>query len=148
MGGLIAEVKINNGGLSEAGAATIARAHAVTPLAALQSEYSLWTRDQEDEVLPLLRELGIGFVAYSPLGRGILTGTIPSLDVLSFLASHFPRPHMASRSAELPIPEEVLEEGEEAVERFARRMQVEATRLAQLVKEIVVPGKLVNLVVR
>ena len=67
-------------GLSEAWVDTIRRAHAVHPIAALQSEYSLWTRDQEPEVLPLLRELGIGFVPYSPLGHGFLTGTIRSTD--------------------------------------------------------------------
>ena len=77
---LIAEGKIGHIGLSEAGTATIRRAHAVHPISALQSEYSLWTRDSEPEVLPLLRELGIGFVAYSPLGRGFLTGTISSAD--------------------------------------------------------------------
>ena len=65
-------------GLSEAGANTIRRAHSVHPITAVQSEYSLWTRDPESEVLPLLRELGIGFVAYSPLGRGFLTGAIRS----------------------------------------------------------------------
>ncbi|MFX6226253.1 aldo/keto reductase, partial [Acinetobacter baumannii] len=63
-------------GLSEAGAATIRRAHAVHPIAAVQSEYSLWTRDPETDVLPVCRELGIGFVPYSPLGRGLLTGAI------------------------------------------------------------------------
>jgi aryl-alcohol dehydrogenase-like predicted oxidoreductase len=67
-------------GLSEASTATIRRAHAVHPVTALQSEYSLWTRDPEDEVLPTLRELGIGFVAYSPLGRGFLTGQLKSPD--------------------------------------------------------------------
>nr|WP_308211666.1 aldo/keto reductase [Actinoallomurus soli] len=77
---LAAEGKIRYIGLSEAGPATIRRAHAVHPITALQSEYSLWTRDQEPEVLPLLRELGIGLVAYSPLGRGFLTGTIRSTD--------------------------------------------------------------------
>ncbi|GLY75303.1 aldo/keto reductase [Actinoallomurus iriomotensis] len=77
---LIAEGKIRHIGLSEAGPATIRRAHAVHPITALQSEYSLWTRDAEPQVLPLLRELGIGFVAYSPLGRGLLTGTIGSTD--------------------------------------------------------------------
>ena len=61
-------------GLSEAAPETIRRAHAVHPISALQTEYSLWTRDPEDELLPTLRELGIGFVAYSPLGRGFLTG--------------------------------------------------------------------------
>jgi aryl-alcohol dehydrogenase-like predicted oxidoreductase len=77
---LVAEGKIGHIGLSEAGAMTIRRAHAVHPVTALQSEYSLWTRDPEPEVLPTLRELGIGFVAYSPLGRGFLTGTISSTD--------------------------------------------------------------------
>ena len=74
---LVAEGKIRHIGLSEAGADTIRRAHAVHPITALQSEYSLWTRDPEPEVLPVLRELGIGFVPYSPLGRGFLTGADP-----------------------------------------------------------------------
>ena len=71
---LVAEGKVLHIGLSEASAETIRRAHAIHPITALQSEYSLWTRDPEAEVLPLLRELGIGLVAYSPLGRGFLTG--------------------------------------------------------------------------
>ncbi|WP_118915308.1 aldo/keto reductase [Mycobacterium shigaense] len=75
---LITAGKIGHIGLSEVGVDTIRRAHAVHPIAAVQSEYSLWTRDQEAEILPLLRELGIGFVAYSPLGRGFLTGSIRS----------------------------------------------------------------------
>ncbi len=75
---LVREGKIRHVGLSEAGVATIRRAHAVHPVAALQTEYSLWTRDVEAEILPAVRELGIGFVAYSPLGRGFLTGTIRS----------------------------------------------------------------------
>jgi aryl-alcohol dehydrogenase-like predicted oxidoreductase len=77
---LIADGKVRHIGLSEAWVSTIRRAHAVHPITALQSEYSLWTRDQENEVLPLLRELGIGFVPYSPLGKGFLTGTIRSTD--------------------------------------------------------------------
>ncbi|MBV9515609.1 MAG: aldo/keto reductase [Mycobacteriaceae bacterium] len=80
---LVAEGKIRHIGLSEAGADTIRRAHAVHPITALQSEYSLWTRDPEADVLPLLRELGIGFVPYSPLGRGFLTGKVRSLDDLA-----------------------------------------------------------------
>jgi aryl-alcohol dehydrogenase-like predicted oxidoreductase len=76
MASLIDAGKVRFLGLSEAGAETIRRAHAVHPISALQSEYSLWTRDPEDEVLPALRELGIGLVAYSPLGRGFLTGEI------------------------------------------------------------------------
>jgi len=79
---LVAEGKVRHIGLSEAGAATIRRAHAIHPLAAIQSEYSLWTRDPEDEVLPALRELGVGLVPYSPLGHGFLTGGIRSLDGL------------------------------------------------------------------
>ena len=69
-------------GLSEASPATIRRAHAIHPISALQSEYSLWTRDPQEEVLPLLRELGIGLVPYAPLGRGFLTGAFRSLDSL------------------------------------------------------------------
>ena len=79
---LIAEGKIRHYGLSEAAPATIRRAHAVHPVTALQTEYSLWTRDPEAEILPTVRELGIGFVAYSPLGRGFLTGAIRSVDEL------------------------------------------------------------------
>ena len=71
---LIKEGKVKYFGLSEAGAKTIRRAHAVQPLAALQSEYSLWTRKPEEEIIPLLEELGIGFVPFSPLGKGFLTG--------------------------------------------------------------------------
>src|SRR3954451_7332009 len=73
---LIAEGKVLHFGLSEASPETIRRAHAVQPVSALQTEYSLWTRDVEDAILPLLRELGIGFVPYSPLGHGLLTGGI------------------------------------------------------------------------
>ena len=79
---LVAEGKVRQIGLSEASPATIRRAHAVHPITALQNEYSLWTRDPEAEILPLLRELGIGLVAYSPLGRGFLTGQITSVDQL------------------------------------------------------------------
>jgi len=74
VGELIKEGKVRHFGLSEAGADTIRRAHAVQPVTALQSEYSLWTREPEQEILPLLEELGIGFVPFSPLGRGFLTG--------------------------------------------------------------------------
>jgi aryl-alcohol dehydrogenase-like predicted oxidoreductase len=77
---LVAEGKVRYIGLSEAGADTIRRAHAVHPVAALQTEYSLWTRDPEAELLPLLRKLGIGFVPYSPLGHGFLTGQIRTVD--------------------------------------------------------------------
>ena len=77
---LVAEGKVRHIGLSEAGPDTIRRAHAVHPITALQTEYSLWTRDVEAEILPLLRELGIGFVPYSPLGHGLLTGQIRTVD--------------------------------------------------------------------
>jgi len=80
MSDLVAAGKVLYIGLSEASVQTIRRAHAVHPITALQSEYSLWTRDPEDEVLPAIRELGIGFVAYSPLGRGFLTGQLKSPD--------------------------------------------------------------------
>jgi aryl-alcohol dehydrogenase-like predicted oxidoreductase len=82
MGELVREGKVRYIGLSEASAGTIRRAHATHPITAVQSEYSLWTRDPEEEILPTLRELGIGLVAYSPLGRGFLTGQIRSLDDL------------------------------------------------------------------
>ncbi|WP_062309619.1 aldo/keto reductase [Alicyclobacillus sendaiensis] len=76
MAELVQAGKVRYLGLSEAGAQTIRRAHKVHPITALQTEYSLWSRDVEDEILPTVRELGIGFVAYSPLGRGFLTGAI------------------------------------------------------------------------
>ena len=79
---LIAAGKIGHYGLSEAAPDTIRRAHAVHPVTAVQTEYSLWSRDPEAEILPVLRELGIGFVPYSPLGRGFLTGAIRSVDQL------------------------------------------------------------------
>src|SRR5579871_1214546 len=80
MADLIKAGKIRHIGLSEAGPATVRRAAAVHPIAALQTEYSLWTRDPEDEVLPTTRELGIAFIAYSPLGRGFLTGQFKKFD--------------------------------------------------------------------
>jgi aryl-alcohol dehydrogenase-like predicted oxidoreductase len=82
MGDLVRAGKIRYIGLSEAAPATIRRAHAEFPVSALQTEYSLWSRDPEDEVLPTCRELGIGFVAYSPLGRGFLTGRFRTIDDL------------------------------------------------------------------
>jgi aryl-alcohol dehydrogenase-like predicted oxidoreductase len=82
MTGLITEGKVRFLGLSEAAPQTIRRAHAVHPIAALQTEYSLWTRDAEAEIIPVCRELGITFVAYSPLGRGFLTGRFAGPDAL------------------------------------------------------------------
>jgi aryl-alcohol dehydrogenase-like predicted oxidoreductase len=83
MAKLVEQGKVRHLGLSEAAPETIRRAHATHPIAALQTEYSLWTRDVEDEILPTCRELGIGFVGYAPVGRGFLTGTIQSLDGLA-----------------------------------------------------------------
>jgi aryl-alcohol dehydrogenase-like predicted oxidoreductase len=83
MAELVDAGKVRFLGLSEAGAETIRRAHAVHPISALQTEYSLWTRDIEEEILPTIRELGIGLVAYSPLGRGFLTGAITQPEELS-----------------------------------------------------------------
>jgi aryl-alcohol dehydrogenase-like predicted oxidoreductase len=82
MADLVRAGKVRYLGLSEASAATIRRAHAVHPITALQTEYSLWTRDPEQDVLATCRELGIGFVAYSPLGRGFLTGALRAPDEL------------------------------------------------------------------
>ena len=80
---LIGQGKVRFFGLSEAGAKSIRRAHAVQPVAALQSEYSLWTREPEDEILPTLEELGIGMVPFSPLGKGFLTGTISAATIFN-----------------------------------------------------------------
>ncbi len=108
MAELVAEGKVRHLGLSEAAPATIRRAEAVHPITALQSEYSLWTRDVEAEILPTCRELGIGFVAYSPLGRGFLSGRFKSPDELgegrlprqlSTLAGREPRAEPAARGA-------------------------------------------------
>jgi aryl-alcohol dehydrogenase-like predicted oxidoreductase len=105
----VEEGKIRYIGLSEASAGTIRRAAAVHPITALQSEYSLWTRDPEAEVLPTIRELGIGLVPYSPLGRGFLTGTIRSLDQLdeSDFRRSSPRFEGDNLAANIRIVEEV-----------------------------------------
>ena len=101
---LIQEGKVKHFGLSEAGVQTIRRAHAVQPVAAVQSEYSLWTRGPEAEVLPTLEELGIGFVPYSPLGRGFLTGkidentTFDSSDFRNLLPRFTPEARKANQS--------------------------------------------------
>jgi aryl-alcohol dehydrogenase-like predicted oxidoreductase len=83
MSELVAQGKVRYLGLSEAAPATIRRAHKVHPISALQTEFSLWSRDAEDEILPTVRELGIGFVAYSPLGRGFLAGRFKTIDDLA-----------------------------------------------------------------
>lgn len=100
---LIAEGKIRGYGLSEAGPETIRRAHAVHPVTALQTEYSLWSREVEAEILPVVRELGIGFVPYSPLGRGFLTGTIRSLDQLEHTDFRHTDPRFAGDNLEANI---------------------------------------------
>jgi aryl-alcohol dehydrogenase-like predicted oxidoreductase len=106
---LVAEGKIRHIGLSEANAATIRRAHAVHPITALQSEYSLWTRDPEAAVLPALRELGIGLVAYSPLGRGFLTGAVRSASDFADSDSRKTNPRFTDENFEhnLAIADEV-----------------------------------------
>jgi len=115
MGELVREGKVRHVGLSEAGAETIRRAHAVHPIAAVQSEYSLWTRDVEDEVLPTLRELGIALVAYSPLGRGFLSKRFTSPDQLdeSDFRRHGPRFTGAALERNLGLVAKVEEIAEE-----------------------------------
>jgi aryl-alcohol dehydrogenase-like predicted oxidoreductase len=102
---LIGEGKVRHFGMSEAGVRNIRRAHAVQPVAALQSEYSLWWREPEEEILPVLEELGIGFVPFSPLGKGFLTGTIDQNT--AFTGSDFrnsvPRFDRDNRKANQPI---------------------------------------------
>ncbi len=112
MGELVASGKVGHLGLSEASAATVRRAAAVHPITALQSEYSLWTREVEAEVLPTLRELGIGFVAYSPLGRGFLTGAYRSVADLpegDSRADRFPRFSEANFEQNLGLVDRVVE---------------------------------------
>jgi aryl-alcohol dehydrogenase-like predicted oxidoreductase len=104
---LIAEGKIGHYGLSEAAPATIRRAHAVHPVTALQTEYSLWSREPEAAILPVLRELGIGFVPYSPLGRGFLTGAIRSVDQLDATDFRKSNPRFENLDANLRIVEAV-----------------------------------------
>ncbi len=108
---LVAEGKVRHVGLSEAWVETIRHAHAVHPVTALQSEYSLWTRDPEDEVFPVLRELGIGFVPYSPLGRGFLTGAVRTIDDLADDDSRRNNPRFIGENFErnLRIADEVVD---------------------------------------
>ena len=121
---LVEAGKVRYLGLSEAGVETIRKAHAVHPISALQSEYSLFTRDVEDEILPALRQLGIGFVPYSPLGRGFLTGRFKSIEDM---------PEEDTRSARFP--------------RFAEENFMKNVELADRVREVadgkgVTPGQL------
>ena len=123
MAELVAAGKVRYLGLSEASAESIRRAHATHPLTAVQSEYSLWTRDPEDEVLATLRELGIGLVAYSPLGRGFLTGQIRSLDDL---------PEDDWRRTNPRFQEEALQENLALADRVTELAQQRAITPAQL----------------
>jgi len=121
---LIQEGKVKHFGLSEAGAKTIRRAHAVQPVTAVQSEYSLWTRDPEAEVLPVLEELGIGFVPWSPLGQGFLTGKIDAttkFDSTDFRA-FFPRFTPEAREANLALVE--------LLNQIAKRKKATAAQIA------------------
>ncbi|WP_462203139.1 aldo/keto reductase [Frankia sp. CcWB3] len=109
MAELVSAGKVRYLGLSEAAPATIRRAHAVAPITALQTEYSIWSREPEAEILPTLRELGIGFISYSPLGRGFLTGTFRS--AADFAADdfrqHLPRMHGDNFDANLAVLAEI-----------------------------------------
>lgn len=109
MAELVTAGKVRYLGLSEAGPDTIRRAHAVHPITALQTEYSLWSREPEEEILPTVRELGIGYVAYSPLGRGFLTGQIRSIDDLAEddYRRHAPRFHGENFQKNLDLVQEI-----------------------------------------
>jgi aryl-alcohol dehydrogenase-like predicted oxidoreductase len=111
MADLIREGKVRYIGLSEAAPATIRRAHAVHPITALQTEFSLWTRDPEEKILPTCRELGIGFVSYSPLGRGFLAGAVTKNDDLSAtdVRRNHPRFQGDNFESNRPIAEKVME---------------------------------------
>ncbi|MBV9439567.1 MAG: aldo/keto reductase [Candidatus Eremiobacteraeota bacterium] len=140
VGDLIAAGKVRHFGLSEAGVETIRRAHAVQPVAALQSEYSLWWREPEREVLPVLEELGIGFVPFSPLGRGFLTGAIT--ENTTFESNDFrntvPRFTPEARKANLALVDAV---GEIAAKKRATPAQIAlAWLLAQKPWIVPIPG--------
>jgi aryl-alcohol dehydrogenase-like predicted oxidoreductase len=124
MAGLVKAGKVRFLGLSEAAPATIRRAHAVHPISALQSEYSLWTRDVEEEILPTVRELGIGFVAYSPLGRGFLTGRFRSTQEIP--ADDYRRNHPRFQPENLAKNLELVAR----VEAIARELKVAPGQLA------------------
>jgi aryl-alcohol dehydrogenase-like predicted oxidoreductase len=138
---LIREGKIRHYGLSEAGAATIRRAHAVHPVAAVQNQYSIWTREPEAEVIPVCEELGIGFVPWGPLGTGFLTGTIDTstkFDSATDLRANFPRFTQEAIKANMPVVE-VLRSF--AAERNATPVQIAlAWLLAQKPWIVPIPG--------
>jgi aryl-alcohol dehydrogenase-like predicted oxidoreductase len=124
MADLVHAGKVRHLGLSEAAPATIRRAHAVHPIAALQTEYSLWSREPEDELLALCSELGITFVAYSPLGRGFLTGAIRSIDDLA--PDDWRRNHPRFRGGNFERNLELVR----AIETFARARNCTAAQIA------------------
>jgi aryl-alcohol dehydrogenase-like predicted oxidoreductase len=138
---LIAEGKIRHYGLSEAGAATIRRAHAVHPVAAVQNQYSIWTREPEAEVIPVCEELGIGLVPWGPLGTGFLTGTIDSntkFDSATDLRANFPRFTPEAIKANMPVVEMLRSF---ALERNATPVQIAlAWLLAQKPWIVPIPG--------
>ncbi len=140
MAELVEQGKVRYLGLSEAAAETISRAHAVHPISALQSEYSLWTRDVEDEILPAIRELRIGLVAYSPLGRGFLSGRIHSVDDLE--ASDFRRANPRFQGENFQKNLELVERVEElAAEKGCTAAQIAlAWVLAQGEDIVPIPG--------
>jgi len=121
---LIGEGKILHYGLSEAGEETLRRAHAVHPVTALETEYSLWTRDEAEQLLPVLRELGIGLVPYSPLGRGFLTGAIRSADTLD--AGDFRRSNPRFEGENLDANLRIVD----AVEQIARELEATPAQVA------------------
>jgi len=108
MARLVEQGKVRHIGLSEASPATIRRAHAVHPITAVQFEYSLWSRDVEQEILPLCKELGIGFVAYSPLGRGFLTGSLPPVLAENDIRNTMPRFQDENRQSNARLVGELL----------------------------------------
>ncbi|HEU5420661.1 MAG TPA: aldo/keto reductase [Streptosporangiaceae bacterium] len=124
MAELVTAGKVRYLGLSEAGPDTLRRAHAVHPVSALQTEYSIWARDPETQILPAARELGIGFVAYSPLGRGFLTGTLGNLDQLE--AGDFRRGQPRMRGANLDANQAIVER----IQALAAARGVTAAQLA------------------
>ena len=137
---LIAEGKVRHFGLSEAGADTLRRAHAVQSVTALQSEYSLWARDPEAEVLPACEELGVGFVPWSPLGQGFLTGKVSTTTTFEStdVRSRFPRFSPEARTANQPIVELL---GQIAERRSATPAQIAlAWLLAQKPWIVPIPG--------
>lgn len=137
---LIAQGKVRYFGLSEAGAQTIRRAHAVQPVTAIQNEYSLWARDAEAEVLPVCEELGIGFVPWSPLGQGFLTGTVAADTTFGSadIRSRFPRFTPDALNANQPIVELLTQI---AVQKQATPAQIAlAWLLAQKAWIVPIPG--------